>query len=150
MIEEIEGGEFLENIDPMATLALPQMRKALKSVLEERVRQDTKWGFFRDFPNGVDRAGDDQTEKEKKSACQTAARLGKVTWRHISDEEIAEVNACTNDKDLEMELIQEAAVLVAWIEAIRRRRDERKPAVYRMPLHLRVKAWFRRRSVKRG
>lgn len=55
--------------------------------------------------------------------CASAFRVGKGTWRHILQEEVAEAFAELDPAPLREELIQVAAVAVAWIEAIDRRGD---------------------------
>lgn len=115
-----------DDVDP-ETLALStttaQIRVVLEDILRERIRQDEKWGFFRDFPDGGNRVGDDAAEKVARQECERAARLGKITWRHIIEEEMAEAwNAKTDDERV-VELIQTIACMVAQVEAIRRRKS---------------------------
>jgi hypothetical protein len=55
-------------------------------------------------------------------ACQVAAELGVITWADIFEEEVAEALAEVDLERLREELLQVAAVAVAWVEAIDRRR----------------------------
>ena len=106
-------------------------------IQRERERQDQKWGR-QDHPDGtgpdmrwmVDR-GDHTWHEATPTAeqiaglmrrlCQEAAARGEVTWQEIDLEEVAESYAEDDPAKLRVELIQRAAVLVAWIEAIDRR-----------------------------
>lgn len=77
--------------DPQATLAA-----TLNDVIAERARQDAKWGADR--------------------------RLGRGAWHLILSEEVGEVAKAALERDpgLRDELIQVAAVAIAWAEAIDR------------------------------
>ena len=69
------------------------------------------------------------TAARAKTLCDLAARLGQCTWAHILVEEVAElVEAATlaqqgrgPEEDVDTELVQAIAVLVAWREARARR-----------------------------
>lgn len=92
----------------------------LGELLAERARQDAKWGE----QNHVNGTGDGDTAATAISArlaCQLAAEDGTVTWRDILREEVSEAFAETDRDTLRAELIQVAAVAVAWVEAIDRR-----------------------------
>lgn len=86
----------------------------------ERLRQDRKWGE-QNHPDGTDAVYVPYCGVQRS---QTEARFaaGIGTWRDILAEEYAEVCAETNPERLREELIQVAAVAVAWVEAIDRRR----------------------------
>ena len=60
-----------------------------------------------------------------RTACQSAFENGEGTWRHILTEEVFEAFAEDDPDGLREELVQVAAVAVAWIEAIDRREDDR-------------------------
>jgi hypothetical protein len=69
-----------------------------------------------------------------RQACQHAAAMGEDTWAHIALEEVAEtieaVAFAVAEDDpakLREEIIQTAAVFVAWAEAIDRRGLKRTP-----------------------
>lgn len=92
-------------------------------VLEERQRQDAKWGeqnhndgtasaHWREF--GV-------TAGMARRACDNASKRGECTWLDILLEEVAEAFEETDTTKLRAELIQVAAVAQAWVEAIDRR-----------------------------
>lgn len=105
----------------------------LEEVAVERARQDDKWGE-QNHPNGT---GSDRTVLHSLGAFQQdvnldlaelakqrvdlLARSGACTYEAILTEEWAEAIACDNPAELRAELIQVAAVAVAWVEAIDRR-----------------------------
>lgn len=115
----------------------------LAEVLAERARQDAKWGE-QNHPD-VDRVLTDRqggcntrrmaeeygipTARSARSECNCATDAGQCTWAHIAVEELCEaVEAATDAQQgrkpisaLRQELVQLAAVVVAWIEAIDRR-----------------------------
>jgi hypothetical protein len=55
---------------------------------------------------------------QAKSHCEQAFKEGKGTWLDILTEEVAEAFAETDTKALRAELVQVAAVALAWVEAI--------------------------------
>ncbi|MFY1588974.1 hypothetical protein ACN267_31290 [Micromonospora sp. WMMD734] len=91
----------------------------LYEIARERSRQDAKWGE-QNHPDGT---GRDYAEDARiaRNACQYAALNDRVTWRHILGEEVTEALAETDTAALREELLQVAAVAVAWVEAIDRR-----------------------------
>lgn len=100
------------------------LRFALSAVAAERMRQDLKFGANRDFPDGTgtDPAGDVELRELAQKNCDEAFRAGEGTWRHILEEEFLEAMAETDEVKLEKELVQVAAVAVAWVEALQARR----------------------------
>jgi hypothetical protein len=93
--------------------------RVLDEVYAERVAQNAKWGE-QNHPDGTSRALR-HFAIARRRACQRAAVAGTVTWRHIFDEEYAEACAEEDPAKLRAELVQVAAVAVAWVEAIDRR-----------------------------
>lgn len=93
-------------------------------VLQERDRQDEKWGV-QNHPDGT---GSEEAQRQAelgKRATDAAAERGDVTWLLILREEVLEAFAETDLVKLRTELIQVAAVAQQWVEAIdRRRMDE--------------------------
>ncbi|MEU4781059.1 hypothetical protein [Micromonospora sp. NPDC023633] len=118
MAEHICTGQCAHTI----TLDGPVVYGVLAEVLDERRRQDAKWGE-QNHPDGTARNGwaDRELADVSRRLCQDAAGLGLVTWRHILDEEMREVFAEEDPAKLRAELLQVAAVAVAWVEAIDRR-----------------------------
>ncbi|HEX7993607.1 MAG TPA: hypothetical protein VF506_06760 [Streptosporangiaceae bacterium] len=89
-------------------------------IADERSRQDAKWGEqnHRDGTGGPTLR---RWAEQDRAICQEAFRKGVGTWRHILVEEVSEALAEDDPAKLRVELIQVAAVAVAWIEAIDRR-----------------------------
>lgn len=102
--------------------------RILAEVLDERVRQDEKWGEqnLKDGTGpglGFDRLADAfKAENDKRLA------LGTAQWWQVLQEEVFEAGAATTEDALREELIQVAAVAVQWVEAIDRRRAARAAA----------------------
>lgn len=97
--------------------------RILCEILAERTRQDAKWGE-QNHPDGTGSASQQVAAGAARARCQVAAERGEVTWRLISDEEHAEAMAEDDPARLRTELVQVAAVAVAWIEAIDRRSSQ--------------------------
>lgn len=96
-------------------------QKVLDLVYAERLRQVKKWGI-QNHPDGTGRGlYDTRTADAARLACDTAFAEGHCTWQHILQEEFFEAIETTNVDDLKKELVQVAAVVVAWVEAINRR-----------------------------
>jgi DNA-binding PucR family transcriptional regulator len=91
----------------------------LAEVAAERRRQDARWGE-QNHPDGAGPAYAEEASRRREE-CERAAEAGQLTWRHILLEEVAEAGAEHEPKRLREELIQVAAVAVAWAEAIDRR-----------------------------
>jgi uncharacterized hydantoinase/oxoprolinase family protein len=86
----------------------------------ERLRQDRKWGE-QNHPDGT---GGDVSEAlacMARIVCEERHGAGVGTWRDILAEEFHEAVAETDHVRLREELLQVAAVAVAWVEAIDRR-----------------------------
>lgn len=92
----------------------------LTEIESERGRQDRKFGA-QNCPDGTGGIAAACRAFRSRSDCDAADGLGRKTWRHILDEEVAEALAETEADRLRAELVQVAAVAVAWIEAIDRR-----------------------------
>lgn len=101
--------------------ALDRREVIFDDVAAERKRQDAKWGEQNHLSVVVDMLGysvDD--EVSAKAQCDLATKMGNLTWGHIACEELAEALNAANDTDRRAELVQLAAVVVAWIECIDR------------------------------
>lgn len=93
----------------------------LAEVRAERARQDERWGE-QNHPDGTHDCQDTRAYADMaREWCQSAAEAGQVTWQHILNEEVAELFAEEDPAKLRTELIQVAAVAVAWVKAIDRR-----------------------------
>lgn len=103
----------------------------LDDVAAERRRQDARWGQ-QNYPDGtgprrIEPCGgfpitNGALADSARLHCQRMASATTLTWVDIFREEAREVHAAEPDSDeLRAELIQVAAVAVAWVEAIDRR-----------------------------
>lgn len=101
----------------------------LAALRAERARQVQLWGE-QNHPDGTGTYFDDTNARIARAACEQAFERRKGTWRHILDEEVAEAYAETDPDLLAAELVQVAAVALAWVEAIDRRQrpDVESPA----------------------
>jgi hypothetical protein len=106
-------------VAPFAIGGPADLAAVLTEVAAERRRQDERWGP-QNHPDGTgDRFGAAAALARKE--CDQAAGSGALSWRHILLEEVAEATAEDRPGALRRELIQVAAVAVAWVEAIDRR-----------------------------
>lgn len=96
-------------------------RVILHQIVDERKRQDEKWGADRNLPDGTNKAIFRRNRELSKELCDTAVKTGALDWRDILAEEFWEACAEEDPVLLRAELIQVAAVAVAWAEAIDRR-----------------------------
>lgn len=118
------------------------MDSILEEIKKERCLQDLKWGI-QDHPSvdpiltGRNGGATPQriceeyeipTEERAKSLCNLAALKGVLTWSHILVEEVSEViSTLSDDGKRREELVQLAAVAIAWIQSIdRQNRKDRK------------------------
>lgn len=106
----------------------------LFELMDERRRQHRKWGR-QEHPDGTGgEPGKDRTPQEveelralraanalhAKDLCDHVFKNGRGTYRHILREEVEEAMAEDDKAKLRAELIQVAAVAVAWIEKLDR------------------------------
>lgn len=100
------------------------MEQVLVEIRRERQRQYQKWGDQSHLPNGT-------TEELRFIADQCkayndlAADKGMTTWADILEEEVAEAVCEVDESLLEKELVQIAAVTVAWLEKLYVARSKR-------------------------
>lgn len=92
----------------------------LEEVAEERESQIEKWGVQK-HPDGTGESGSNNIAWLRRHITESKAKSGDLTWRHILDEEVAEAFAESDEATLAMELIQVAAVALAWVEDIHTR-----------------------------
>lgn len=93
----------------------------LGEVLQERANQTARWGE-QNHPDGTGGSEFRERAGAMRVLCEVAAAEGVLTWADIFEEEVAEALAEYDDDRLREELVQVAAVAVAWVEAIDRRR----------------------------
>lgn len=115
------GSRLLAEVAAYMGRALGPDAPILAEVQNERLQQDAKWGE----QNHVDGTGVTDEQKlladNAKAMCQQAFAEGRGDWAHILFEEVREVLAESDLASLRAELIQVAAVAVAWVGAIDRR-----------------------------
>lgn len=95
----------------------------LRDITKERERQDAKWGE-QNHPSVTESPTRAEAAWIARVACDEAAKVGKLTWEHIALEEFHEAleqGAASDDVKLREELVQCAAVFVAWIECLDRK-----------------------------
>ena len=97
-------------------------RGVLEEVFLERQRQERKWGT-QNHPDGTSNNVYALERDLRISINANKSKLGTLTWADILDEEYMEALAESSEINLRAELIQVAAVAVAWIEDIDRRKS---------------------------
>ena len=89
----------------------------ISAVVEERVRQNLKWGE-QHHPDGTGGPEAEFQANWDRAVCEQKAELGTLTWADILKEEVSEAFAEGDVAKLRTELVQVAAVAAAWIEDI--------------------------------
>lgn len=89
--------------------------RALDAIVRERQAQDEKWGV-QNHPNGTGITGDRERADSARHVCEVMFRNGMGSWRDILHEEVQEAFAEHDPVKLREELIQVAAVALAWVE----------------------------------
>lgn len=87
----------------------------LDDVVRERQRQDSLWGQ-QNHPNGTGIVGDRERADSARHTCEVMFRNGMGSWRDVLHEEVQEAFAEHDPVKLRAELIQVAAVAMAWVE----------------------------------
>lgn len=95
-------------------------RAVLNEVYAERARQDDKWGEQNHRDGTGDRRWRDAAN-HVRGEVDDDARYRRTTWNGVLREELFEALAESDPARLRAELVQVAAVAVAWVEAIDRR-----------------------------
>lgn len=106
-----------------------------REIAAERLRQDGKWGQ-QNHPDGtgglplytfsdvnLDMRSAEQLARIFRNRCEYFFEHREGTWRDILLEEVFETIAESGPVKLRAELLQVAAVAVAWVEAIDRRQS---------------------------
>jgi hypothetical protein len=96
-----------------------QTNIVLREVMDERMAQNTKWGE-QNHPDGTGLPYDIAWASIDRAKCQ-ANGPDTDNWRDILQKEVSEAFAEVDPVKLRNEVLQIAAVAVAWIEAIDRR-----------------------------
>lgn len=98
---------------------IKDIEATFEKILNERRAQDAKWGE-QNHPDGTGSKFETSAFNAREH-CNLAFENKKGTWTDILTEEFYEALAEDDPVRLETELIQSAAVICAWIEAIHRR-----------------------------
>ena len=104
---------------------MPDLDTVLADIRAERARQDAKWGE-QNHPDGTgpgamrDRTDAGTTADAAKGNCERMFAEGRGTYLDIFYEEVCEAAEEDDPAKLRAELVQVAAVAVAWIEKIDR------------------------------
>lgn len=131
-----------EAFDPAAVIAAPALRSALADVAKQRHRDDGEEGYFRDYRDGTEVSGMDLLSFEE--AAKRRKKAGsQVTWRHQLDCAAAYVAMKRDERELRTALVNLAALSVAWVEALDRRKDEKRIALKTAPLPVWKRALMR-------
>ena len=99
---------------------MSRVSRVIVQFVRERRAQIEKWGN-QSHPDGTGLLGDKERAEHAKATCQGLAAHGKVSWRDILFEEVAEAFAEKDVDALRIELRQVGAVAAAWIEDIEER-----------------------------
>lgn len=94
----------------------------LNDIFTERERQQEKWGE-QNHPDGTGEGWYVEKATYARWDAEWAVANGNLSWLLILREEFYEAMAESDPTRLREELIQVAAVAVAWVEAIDRRGD---------------------------
>lgn len=94
----------------------------VNAVVAERAAQDKRWGE-QNHPDGTGYGIWVARAEEIKRRAAYQVKNNTLTWQTILYEEVAEAFAESDPIRLREELVQCAAVCVAWIEAIDRRNE---------------------------
>lgn len=110
--------------------ASEELTAFLQRIVKERANQERKWGIqnHRSFAKGVKttvrlaRYYKIPAPDEAKELYEKRAKSGRVSWMDILLEEVTELMESSDDDELIEELIQVAAVAIAWAQCVARRR----------------------------
>ena len=101
------------------------MQRVLSEVADERGRQHAVYGE-QELPDGTGGINAITICDAIRFEADSAARMGRLTWMHILDEEVREAFAETDPTRLREELVQVSAVACQWIEALDRRAERER------------------------
>lgn len=104
----------------MGDFDVAAVARLLEQVRGERRRQHRNLGV-QNHPDGTGYIGADAECAVARAKYDTAKASGGLTWVDILREEVAEAFEETDPARLKVELIQVAAVALAWAEALDRR-----------------------------
>jgi len=99
------------------------MLRGLDEVVGERARQCALWGEDRVLPGGNSSEEYGEAMKVFQEECDDSAVYGDVSWADVLLEEVYEALAEDDLAKLQVELVQVAAVALAWWEQLELARD---------------------------
>jgi len=112
------AGDYCPNCGLMRTrYAIAEYAPILGDVYAERVRQITKFGE-QHRKDGTGGPVMQHKADEARACCEYLAKHGGADWRAVLLEEVFEAMAEDDPVKLRAELVQSAAVCVAWVEDI--------------------------------
>lgn len=91
--------------------------RVLGDITAEREAQHTLWGVQHHIPDGTGPQWTSLADQARRE-CEHASKTGRLSWRHLLVEEVAEALAEDEPARLRRELVQVAAVAVQWIQAL--------------------------------
>lgn len=91
--------------------------RVLADITAEREAQHAVWGMQHHLPDGTGSQWRNRADAARR-ACERAAASGRLSWRHILLEEVAEALAEDDPALLRGELVQVGAVVAQWLQAI--------------------------------
>lgn len=94
------------------------LNSVLLEVAAERTAQDEKFGE-QNHPDGTDPSFSTLADAARVRV-DASAQVGRLTWREILLEEVWEAMSEADRAALRIELLQVAAVAVAWVEKLDR------------------------------
>lgn len=112
------GARIIDVSFPGAERPLTPTDRVLYKVRKRREEHDARDGYFRDFKDGTGRPNDAHDVLAATSAHDEALKVVRVTWRHKLMVALALALAETNEKKLADRLVEVAAVVTAWQEAV--------------------------------
>ena len=134
--EALAHYEYVDSEEFRSYMRTVRTAGVLDEVLMERFAQHAKWGEqnhpdgtgwnsypFADTGFNLDLRTGEEAAAQFRDSCERRFADGDGAWRDILLEEVAESLAEDDPVELRAELIQVAAVAVAWVEAIDRRGD---------------------------
>jgi hypothetical protein len=111
--------------------------RVMEEVSHERMAQHKKFGK-QDWPNGTCEPMDHANLQHARDAYTESLAAGTLSWREILTEEVAEVYAERNAARLKAELVQVAAVAIAWVECLDRHYDWEQTAKHSEQLNITI------------
>nr|WP_237439699.1 hypothetical protein [Amycolatopsis rubida] len=102
---------------PSVSGAHAGLERVLADIAAEREAQHAVHGVQQHLPDGTGPRWAGLADSARRE-CDRAAAAGRLTWRHILFEEVAEALAESDPIRLRRELVQVAAVGAQWLQAI--------------------------------